>query len=114
MQSFKEERDFDYRLEDSTAAIKNHVNRIPVIICSNDKTSEIQYKKLLVPKNHTMGQLAHIIKKRVNIKEGEAIFIFVNNKIPRLTSLISTVYDNEKDEDGFLYVVYGIESTFGF
>lgn len=31
----------------------------------------------------------------------------------RLAALMSTVYEEQKDEDGFLYVQYSGESTFG-
>lgn len=29
-------------------------------------------------------------------------------------ALMSTIYDEHKDEDGFLYIVYSGENTFGF
>ena len=29
-------------------------------------------------------------------------------------ALMSAVYDEHKDEDGFLYIVYSGENTFGF
>ena len=44
----------------------------------------------------------------------KAIFIFVNNVIPPSSSLLSQVYQEHADEDGFLYVTYSSENTFGF
>jgi GABA(A) receptor-associated protein len=43
----------------------------------------------------------------------KAIFIFVNNVLPPSSSLLSQVYQEHMDEDGFLYVVYSSENTFG-
>jgi GABA(A) receptor-associated protein len=38
----------------------------------------------------------------------------VNNKtLPPTAALMSQVYKEHKDEDGFLYVTYSGESTFG-
>lgn len=42
-----------------------------------------------------------------------AIFVFVNNTLPPASSLMSQIYNDHKDEDGFLYVTYSGESTFG-
>lgn len=43
----------------------------------------------------------------------KAIFIFVNDILPPTAALISTIYEEHKDEDGFLYVLYSGENTFG-
>ena len=40
-------------------------------------------------------------------------YLFVNNKMIPCSKLLGAVYEEEKDEDGFLYVNYGGESTFG-
>jgi GABA(A) receptor-associated protein len=60
-----------------------------------------------------MQQLFFIIRKRIKIKDSEAIFIYVNNKLPLTSSYISDIYDSNKDEDGFLYITYSTENTFG-
>ena len=38
---------------------------------------------------------------------------FINNKLLPTSALMQTVYNKEKDEDGFLYVSYSGENTFG-
>jgi GABA(A) receptor-associated protein len=43
----------------------------------------------------------------------KAIFIFINNTLPTSTDMMSQIYKNHKDEDGFLYITYSGESTFG-
>jgi hypothetical protein len=42
-----------------------------------------------------------------------ALFIFINNRLVPVTSNISSVYEINKDEDGFLYVCCSEENTFG-
>ena len=42
-----------------------------------------------------------------------AMFLFVNGSVPPTAMLFSNLYENKKDEDGFLYIVYSGENTFG-
>lgn len=39
--------------------------------------------------------------------------MFVRNVLPPTAALMSSVYEDHKDEDGFLYVAYSGENTFG-
>ena len=41
------------------------------------------------------------------------IHIFIQNTIPPQYELVSTIYEMYKDNDGFLYVTYSGENTFG-
>ena len=43
----------------------------------------------------------------------KSVFIFVKETIPQSGVLIEQLYNKYKDEDGFLYVSYSGESTFG-
>jgi GABA(A) receptor-associated protein len=58
-------------------------------------------------------QFQQIIRKRIKFPPEKAIFMFINNKIYPITSDIGTIYDTNKDPDGFLYVTYCQENTFG-
>uniref|UniRef100_A0A0E0NFW0 Autophagy-related protein n=1 Tax=Oryza rufipogon TaxID=4529 RepID=A0A0E0NFW0_ORYRU len=43
-----------------------------------------------------------------------ALFVFVNNTLPQTAQLMGSVYESYKDEgDGFLYLCYSSEKTFG-
>ena len=54
-----------------------------------------------------------MIRKRLSIPAEKAIFIFVHNTLPPTAALMSTVYEQHKDEDGFMYMMYSGENTFG-
>jgi GABA(A) receptor-associated protein len=60
-----------------------------------------------------MMQLQQIIRKRIRFPPEKALFMFVNNKIFPITSPVGNIYDENKDADGFLYVTYCQENTFG-
>lgn len=73
----------------------------------------IDKKKYLVPNDLTVGQFTYVIRKRIQVNPEKALFIFVKNVLPPNAALISDVYSEHKDEDGFLYLTYSGENTFG-
>lgn len=102
------------RLEECVRIRKKFPDRIPVIVQrANTKVMDIDKHKYLVPAGMTMGQFFVSLRKRLTIKADQGIYMFVNNTLPKQTELISMVYKDHKDKDGFLYVKYDIESTFG-
>ena len=60
-----------------------------------------------------MGKFAHFIRQQIKLKDDEALFFFINNLLPNLNHLLSQIYKENKDEDGFLYIEYGEESIYG-
>ncbi|KAL3738859.1 hypothetical protein ACJRO7_020263 [Eucalyptus globulus] len=69
--------------------------------------------RYLVPADLTVGQFVYVIRKRIKLSAEKAIFIFVDNVLPPTGAIMSAIYDEKKDEDGFLYVTYSGENTFG-
>jgi GABA(A) receptor-associated protein len=69
--------------------------------------------RYLVPADLTVGQFVYVIRKRIKLSPEKAIFVFVNNVLPPTAALMSAVYDDHRDDDGFLYIAYSGENTFG-
>ena len=108
--------DYLERLKKSQTILEKYPDRVPLIIqpSKNDRDSyPIDKSKYITPRDLTLMQLQQIIRKRVRFPAEKALFMFINNKIYPITSLIGSVYDTNKDADGFLYVTYCQESTFG-
>ena len=114
--SFKSRRTFDERLNESIQIQYKYNDRCPVI-CEKSKNQsylpEIDKIKYLVPTNLTIGQFLFVIRKRIHIKPEEAIFLFINGKIPASGEFMGHIYARNKDADGFLYVKYAKENLFG-
>lgn len=79
------------------------------MICEKVEKSDIpaiDKKKYLVPSDLTVGQFCYVIRKRIKLAPEKAIFIFVNEVLPPTAALMSSIYEEHKDEDGFLYITY--------
>ena len=81
--------------------------------CIDSTLKDIDKQKYLVPKDLTFSQFIYIIRKRIHLNEAEALFIFVNNKLIPSNKSMNEVYNSDKCDDGFLYVNYTNENTFG-
>lgn len=113
--SFIKSFSFEKRYSESLRIKKKYPNRIPVIV-EKQKGSDIiniDKKKYLVPNELTMSQFLYVIRKRIKLNDEQAIFIFIGNQIPSSQSLIKEIYKQHKNKDGFLYVEYSGENTFG-
>lgn len=87
-----------------------------VVICEKldkSKMEDIDKKKYLVPSDLTCGQFLYVIRKRLKLAPEKAIFLFVDGKIPATTAMLSSIYDQHQDKDGFLYMSYSDENVFG-
>ncbi|PIA37961.1 hypothetical protein AQUCO_02900070v1 [Aquilegia coerulea] len=113
--SFKDEFTFEERLEESKSILAKYPDRVPVIVerFSSSDLPEMEKKKYLVPRDMSVGQFIHILSLRLRLSPGKALFVFVNNTLPQTASLVDAIYGSLKDEDGFLYMCYSSEKTFG-
>lgn len=113
---FKREHNFQNRIEESTRVLLKYPDRKP-IICEKSFNQldlpDIDKKKYLVPNDLTIGQFIYVIRKRMQLKSEEALFLFINNKIMSASAIIGNIYPQERDVDGFLYIQYAKENVFG-
>jgi len=69
--------------------------------------------RFLVPRDMSVGQFIYILSARLHLSPGKALFVFVNNTLPQTAALMDSVYESYKDDDGFVYMCYSSEKTFG-
>ncbi|TYG41598.1 hypothetical protein ES288_D12G188500v1 [Gossypium darwinii] len=113
--SFKLEHPLERRQAEAARIREKYPDRIPVIVERADKSDvpDIDKKKYLVPADLTVGQFVYVVRKRIKLGPEKAIFIFVKNILPPTAAMMSAIYDENHDEDGFLYMTYSGENTFG-
>lgn len=107
--------DFDKSLEETTRIRKKYPDRVPVYVkrANGCEFNDIDKHKFLVPNDLTLSSFITVIRKRIKLAPEKTLFIFINNVLPPLTSLMINIYDEMKDSDGFLYIYYNGESVFG-
>lgn len=103
------------RKAESQRLLAKYPDRCCIIVGKNDNSDveEITRHKFLVPSDLTVGQFIYVIRKKISCKESQSLFLFINNKLPPTASTIGSIYKENKEEDGFLYVIYSGENTFG-
>ena len=133
---FKDEHPFEKRKAEAERIRQKYADRIPVsrshhlqthaseamliqlffqVICEKVEKSDIatiDKKKYLVPADLTVGQFVYVIRKRIKLSPEKAIFIFVDEVLPPTAALMSSIYEEHKDEDGFLYITYVAPTKF--
>ncbi|CAL9088185.1 unnamed protein product [Musa textilis] len=113
--SFKLEHPLERRQAEAARIREKYPDRIPVIVEKAERSDipDIDKKKYLVPADLTVGQFVYVVRKRIKLSAEKAIFIFVKNSLPPTAAMMSAIYEENKDEDGFLYMTYSGENTFG-
>ena len=106
---------FESRKGDSTRLLEKYPDRCCIIVGKNDSSdvNDIPKHKFLVPRGLTMAQFQYVIRKKISCKPEQSIFMFVNNKLCPTSHTVGNVFDENKSEDGYLYVIYSGENTFG-
>ena len=117
MKSFKKLHTFKEREKESKRIKEKYPDRIPVIVEKNNNSKtlpDLEKIKYLVPNDITIGQLCYIIRRRLSLPAEVALFLFINNSLlPASSDLVGQLYESNKNKDGFLYVYYCSENTFG-
>jgi GABA(A) receptor-associated protein len=117
MSPFKKANSIDKRLKESSRVLDKFPDRIPVI-CEPGKNThklpKIDKTKFLVPKDITIAHFVMIIRGRLKLDASVALFFVVGDVIASSNSTMNELYANHADADGFLYMTYSEENTFGF
>jgi len=80
-----------------------------------DNTPDIDMIKFLFPGTYNVGSMIFVFRKRLKLSEEKGFTLFIGEEMisPVVTKTIREYYDDYKNEDGFLYVKYACEATFG-
>lgn len=113
--AFKADHTLEYRTAEANKIKTKYPDRVPVIVerVTNSQITQIDKRKYLVPNDITVAQFMWIIRKRISMPPEKALFLFVNKVVPTSAMTMGEIYQEHRDEDGFLYIQYSGENTFG-
>ena len=125
MTRFVDKYPSEKRSNESGRIRAKYSDRVPCIIERADVKSDapsIQRCKFLVPSDTTAAALLYIVRKRFvgDFDSSQSLYMFIRPAAGRGTpvlaptaSTIGSMDDLYKNSDGFLYIEYATESTFG-
>lgn len=70
-------------------------------------------KRFIVPADFTVSNFVTVVRNRIKVGPEKTVFIFVNNTLLPVNTLLSVAYSQHRDSDGFLYLIYSSENAFG-
>lgn len=91
-------------------------NRVPVIVERSARAVDIPQvpkSKYLAPQDMSIGQFIYVLRKSISLPPEKALFIFCGSELPTTATLLRELYATHGSDDGFLYITYSGESTFG-
>ena len=104
--TYKESQKIYSRYPDRRAIIVNKEKR-----CKD--LPDLNKFKYLVPKDFTIGQFLFIIRKKITLRPEKAIFLFINDILPPISATVEEMFVKYASDNGFLYITYSSENTFG-
>lgn len=116
--TFKEKFTYEERAKECQNMLERYPDKVSMIVeRSQSAPSNAPYlhkRKFLAAKDMSLFEFLIVIRNRFNIDHSQSILFFVNDTtlLPQ-TMPISEVYHNYRDHDGFVYLKYSVENTFG-
>merc|ERR1712080_35305 len=106
---------FDKRKAEGLKIRGKHPDKVPIILerLQTARMGEMEKKKYLVPTNITVGQFYYLVRSKINLRQEDALFFFINNMIPNSSTTLESLYQEHREEDYFLYISYSDESVYG-
>lgn len=113
---FKTKHTLESRLKESTKIKSRYPDKLPIIVEPTASTDVmIEKNKYLAPSSLSMGDFLYVVRKRLHLAPEEAIYLFTSkNTLISSSMILSEVFEKFADkEDGYLYLQYAFEATFG-
>ena len=111
---YKESRSFEERCRESATMLNRFPDRVPVIIEPRSNAPDIDKRKYMAPQDIQFAQFIYVLRRRMSLRPEQALFFFTNhNTLVVANERVADTYAKHADEDGFLYVCYSLENTFG-
>lgn len=112
---FKNNYNSNSRKNESAKILLKYPNRIPVIVnkCNKSTLNELNKNKFLVETDMKFMKFVYTIRNNIIIDKSQSLFTLVNNTLVSGNQTMGEIYNDHKNEDGFLYVTYTSENTFG-
>ena len=113
---YKKLKSFNARSAESERILTKYPDRLPIIVekAKNEKgIPDIDKTKFLVPLDLTVGQFVYVVRQRIKLSPSQSLFLSIDGILPCTADTLIKLYKEHKHSDGFLYVSYFGEQTYG-
>lgn len=92
-------------------------NKVPLYVERYVREREVPVlgrNKFLVPQELTMSQFLYIIRTKMKLRESQALYLLVNDKVLASHSMtMAQAYEQFRHKDGYLHITYAAQQVFG-
>jgi hypothetical protein len=127
MSDFRKRFKFEERKEITDKILGKYEEKCPLYLSFDSQLnlkSLKNYNRYIVTNNLTLSQFLMIVKKKINFDSTESLTLFIeiydknssnikDTIVAPLSSSIASIYDMNKNDDGFLYMRLVKENVFG-
>lgn len=115
MLPFRERLTREQRLTESRRLLSVQPAYVPVIVERGDRRAPlIDREKYLVPRDLSMAHFQCVVRRRLRLERDESFFLLCGGTLLHGSASLQEVFDAHHDRaDGFLYMQYTLENTFG-
>jgi len=112
--TFKSKYPLEKRSLESKRIREKYPDRIPVI-CEKGSIDlpDLDKIKYLCPEDLNLMNFMYVLRRRMQLAPEKSIYFFINNTLIPCSTNLGEVYKEHSDQDGFLYIKYCGENTFG-
>ncbi|XP_005998096.1 microtubule-associated proteins 1A/1B light chain 3A [Latimeria chalumnae] len=117
LKPFKQRKSLATRMAEVARIRAQFPTKIPVIVerYQGERYLPLLDKvKFLVPQDITMVRFLAVLRNRLSLSATQALYLLVNRRtLTSMTLTMTEVYQENMDEDGFLYMTYASQEMFG-
>lgn len=100
----------------SNRLARDYPEQVPIIVQpTSTKDPLIAKRRFLAPREMTIGQLLHEVKRHINLHDHQSLLLHTSQGgvILPVNLTITQAYSQYRDDDNMLYLMYRTENTFG-
>lgn len=114
---YRDLKTLEERKKESNNMMEKYPERKCVIIepAENNTLTVVKKRKYVVTDDMTLGNLQYFIRKSLKLPDSHTLIFFIDGSHLECGSeLMVTLFNKYANKDGFLYIRYCGENTFGF
>lgn len=105
------------RKEECFRILVRFPEKVPIILEKYQKETRLKANKkikYLVPQDLEMIKFIAVIRGRLDLLPTDALYFLINGTtLATMSKTMAEIYNEHKHEDGFLYITYASQETFG-